>query len=99
MPITVTARHPALGAEIRVPTLTGSAVTVKLPAGTANGRTLRVKGRGGPRKDGTAGDLLVTVEVAVPAKLSGKAREAVEAFRDATKDDDPRAGLLPGGGR
>ncbi|MDQ1619905.1 MAG: molecular chaperone DnaJ, partial [Actinomycetota bacterium] len=45
------------------------------------------------RKDGTKGDLLVTVEVVVPDKLSGKAREAVEAFRDATVDEDPRARL------
>jgi molecular chaperone DnaJ len=83
----------ALGGEVKVPTLGGAPVTLRLAPGTANGRTLRVRGRGATRKDGTKGDLLVTVEVVVPDKLSGKAREAVEAFRDATVDEDPRAGL------
>jgi molecular chaperone DnaJ len=83
----------ALGGEIRVPTLGGPPVTLKLAPGTANGRTLRVKGRGATRKDGTKGDLLVTVQVVVPDKLTSKAKEAVEAFRDATAGDDPRAGL------
>ncbi|MGZ4598162.1 MAG: molecular chaperone DnaJ [Actinomycetes bacterium] len=86
----------ALGGEVRVPTLGGSPVTLKLAPGTANGRTLRVRGRGATRKDGTKGDLLVTIEVVVPDKLSGKARDAVEAVRDATAADDPRAGLLDG---
>ena len=95
----VTFPEAALGAEIKVPTLGGSPVTLRLPPGTANGRTFRVKGRGAPRKDGTRGDLLVTVDVVVPAKLAGKGRDAVEAMRDATADEDPRAGLLgPSGG-
>ncbi len=84
----------ALGSALRVPTLGGAPVTLKLPPGTSNGRTLRVRGRGATRKDGSRGDLLVEIQVVVPDRLSGKAREAVEAFRDATTDDDPRAGLL-----
>jgi molecular chaperone DnaJ len=72
-------------------------VTLRLPAGTASGRTFRVRGKGVPRKDGSRGDLLVTVEVAVPTKLSPAAREAVEAFREATAGEDPRAGLLDRG--
>jgi molecular chaperone DnaJ len=94
MTVPVSFAEAALGGEVKVPTLGGSPVTVKLAPGTSNGRTLRVRGRGATRKDGTKGDLLVTVEVAVPDKLSGKARDAVEAFRDATAGDDPRAGLL-----
>ncbi|RKS80493.1 molecular chaperone DnaJ [Motilibacter peucedani] len=90
----VTFAEAALGADIRVPTLAGSTVTLKVPAGTANGRTFRVRGRGAPRKDGTKGDLLVTVSVAVPAKLSDDARAALEAFAAATAGDDPRAALL-----
>ena len=84
----------ALGAEIKVHTMGGSPVTLRVPAGTPNGRTFRVKGKGVPRKDGTRGDLLVTVEVAVPAKLSSAARDAVEAFKAATEGEDPRLGLL-----
>ena len=92
--VPVTFAEAALGAEIKVPTLTGAPVTLRLPAGTANGRTFRVKGRGVTRRDGTKGDLLVTVDVVVPGKLKGKAREAVEAFQDATAGEDPRSGLL-----
>jgi len=83
----------ALGADIDVPTLDGSTVRVRVPAGTPSGRTLRVRGRGVETKQGT-GDLLVTVEVVVPQRLNKKAKEAVEQFAAATKDDDPRADLL-----
>ena len=58
-----------------------------------------MRGKGVARKDGTTGDLLVTVEVAVPQKLDGAAREALEAFRDATAGDDPRDDLLLAGRR
>ncbi|MER8094479.1 molecular chaperone DnaJ [Streptomyces goshikiensis] len=84
----------ALGAEIRVPTLNGPSVTLKLPPGTPGGRTMRARGKGAVRKDGTRGDLLVTVEVAVPAELSDKAREALEMYRVATESQDPRAALF-----
>ena len=45
----------ALGAEIKIPTLGGAPVTLKIPAGTPNGRTFRVRGRGAAKKDGTQG--------------------------------------------
>ncbi len=95
--VPVTFAEAALGAEVRVPTLGGSPVTLRIPAGTANGRTFRVRGKGVPRTggDGTPrGDLLVTVEVTVPTTLSVEARQAVEALRDATNGDDPRGDLL-----
>jgi molecular chaperone DnaJ len=63
-------------------------VALKITPGTPSGRTMRVRGRGVPRKGG-AGDLLVTVEVAVPKTLDDGAREALEAF-SATQDIDPR---------
>jgi molecular chaperone DnaJ len=90
----VTFPEAALGAEIKVPTLGGHPVTLRVPAGTTSGRTFRVRGKGVTRRDGTHGDLLVSVDVAVPQKLDGKARQALEAFRDATSGEDPRAGLL-----
>jgi molecular chaperone DnaJ len=92
--VPVTFAEAALGAQISVPTFDGSTVTVKLPPGTPSGRVLRVKGKGVRRKDGSSGDLLVNVSVAVPQKLDGAAREAVEAYAAATAGDDPRAGLL-----
>ncbi|MHA7283939.1 DnaJ C-terminal domain-containing protein [Arthrobacter sp. TMS2-4] len=82
----------ALGAEIQVPTLSGEMVTMRVPAGTPSGRTLRLKGRGVKTSKAT-GDLLVTVDVVVPQNLSKEAQAAVETFRAATKDADPRAGL------
>lgn len=84
----------ALGAEIKIPTLGGAPVTLKIPAGTPNGRTFRVRGRGAPRSDGTKGDLLATVEVQVPATLDATAREAVEAYRAATAGKPLRSKLF-----
>lgn len=84
--VPVTFAEATLGAEIQVPTLAGTPVTVKIPAGTPSGRTLRVKGRGVPAKAG-AGDLLATVQITVPQRLSGDARAAVEAFAAATPGD------------
>ncbi len=84
----------ALGASIAVPTTDGSTVTLKIPAGTPNGRTFRVKGRGATRRDGTRGDLLVTVDVELPATLGDAARAAVEAYREAASGHDPRAALV-----
>jgi molecular chaperone DnaJ len=80
----------ALGATIEVPTLDGTPVRLKVPAGTPSGRVLRVKGRG----IGDKGDLLVTVQVVVPQRLSDAAREAVQAFGIATSGEDVRAGLM-----
>ena len=88
----------ALGADVAVPTLGGGRVTVKLPPGTPNGRTFRVRGKGAPRKDGTPGDLLVTVEVQVPAQLSDEARAAVQAYREASVGSELRGRLFESGG-
>jgi molecular chaperone DnaJ len=92
--VPVTFAEAALGAQIAVPTFDGTSVTLKLPAGTPSGRTLRVRGKGVRRKEGSFGDLLVTVMVAVPQKLDGPARAAVEAYAAATSGEDPRVGLM-----
>lgn len=85
--VPITFAEAALGTTLRVPTLDGS-VALKVAPGTPSGRTLRVRGRGVERR-GSQGDLLVTVEVAVPAKLDGAAREALEKYA-AAQTDDPR---------
>ena len=90
--VPVTFAEAALGAQVDVPTLDGGTVRVKVPEGTPSGRTLRVKGRGVATPSGT-GDLLVTVQVAVPQRLSDEARDAVEAFARSTQDQDVRADL------
>jgi molecular chaperone DnaJ len=92
LPVSIT--EAALGAQVKVPTLGGRAVTLKLPEGTPNGRTFRVRGKGMPRKDGTRADLLVTVEVQVPSRLDAESKAALEALRDAQSDTDPRAELF-----
>lgn len=91
--VPVTFAEAALGAEIKVPTLDGASVTLRIPAGTPNGRSFRVRGRGVAHRDGSKGDLLVTVEVTVPSKLTEEQRRAVEQLRAAGLGD-PRAGLF-----
>ena len=86
--IPVTFPEAALGSEIKIPTYDHSTVTLKIPAGTKSGTTFRVKGRGVATTKST-GDLLVTVEIAVPAELSPKERAAIEALSEVT-DWSPR---------
>jgi molecular chaperone DnaJ len=89
----VTFAEAALGATVSVPTLSGDPVKVRIAPGTPNGRVLRVKGRGIAAKNHT-GDLLAKVTVAIPQKLSSKAREAVEVLRAEEVDADPRADVF-----
>ena len=86
--VPITFPEAALGTTLRVPTLDGS-VALRVAPGTASGRTLRVRGRGAPKRGGGHGDLLVTVEVAVPQTMSAAAREALETYAQA-QTDDPR---------
>jgi molecular chaperone DnaJ len=86
----VTFAEAALGADLKVPTLAGDDVTVRLAAGTPTGRVLRVKGRG-IKKGAVTGDLLITIEVQVPRALEGKALEAIKTFAQATAQEDVRA--------
>jgi molecular chaperone DnaJ len=92
MTLPVTFTEAALGADIKVPTLDGDEVTVRIAPGTPNGRTLRIKSRGVKTARGT-GDLLITIEIQVPQRVDGKAREALEAFAKATEEFDPRLDL------
>lgn len=79
----------ALGTTITVPTL-DSQVSLRVPAGTANGRVLRVRGKGIRKRDRAQGDLLVTLEVVVPSTVEGRAREALEKYAEAIAEQDPR---------
>jgi molecular chaperone DnaJ len=77
LPITFT--EAALGTKVTVPTLEGQ-VTLKIPPGTQNGKTFRVRGKGSTRPGGGIGDLLVTVEIQVPTKLTKQEKESLERF-------------------
>ncbi len=87
----ITFPEAALGSEVKVPTLNGP-VTLKIPAGTSSGKTFRIRGRGIGRSDGSKGDLLATVQVAVPSKLSKKEQELVRELGE-SKDESPRKHL------
>jgi molecular chaperone DnaJ len=89
----VTFAEAALGADIKVPTLSEDYVTVRIAPGTPTGRTLRVKGRG-VTKGSTTGDLLVTVEVQVPQRVDGKALDALKKFAEETATDDIRVDFV-----
>jgi molecular chaperone DnaJ len=92
--VPVTFTEATLGAEIKVPVLRGQPVSLRIPPGTPNGRTFRVRGKGVRRPDATQGDLLVKVDVQVPTQLSDDARNALEKFREATTGANPRDELL-----
>lgn len=89
--VPVTFVEAALGSTITVPTL-GDPVKLKVPAGTATGKTFRVSGRGVASAKST-GDLMVTVEVAVPAELSDEQRAKLEEFGALDPTANPRAHL------
>ncbi len=86
----VTYAEAALGADVRVPTLNGP-VTMKVPAGTPNGKTFRLKGKGVPRRGGH-GDLLVTTRIEVPRKLSKPEKELLKQLQQ-TEKESPRRRL------
>ncbi len=90
MSLPVTFVEATLGADIKVPTLSGEEVTVRLAPGTSNGRVLRIKGHGVKGASGV-GDLLVSVEVQVPQRVTPKAQQALEEFATETADEDVRA--------
>ncbi len=87
----VTFDEAALGADIKVPTYGGESVKLRLPAGTQQGRIFRVKGHG-IDTGGRAGDLLVTVDIAVPANLNKQQKAALAAYAEAS-GESPRAHL------
>ena len=89
--VPVTFSEAALGANLRVPTLNGP-VTLKIPAGTASGKTFRVRGKGAPRAKGGAGDLLVTVQVDVPQKLTKEEKELLSRLQEVQRES-PRKRL------
>jgi molecular chaperone DnaJ len=86
----VTYPELALGAQVQVPTINGP-VTLKVPAGTATGKTFRVRGKGAAKPKGGTGDLLVTVKVDVPKKLNKQQKELLEQLREG--QESPRTGL------
>ncbi len=75
----ITPWEAALGAEVSVPTLDGS-VTMKIPAGSQSGQSLRLRGKGLPAREGGHGDLYMTLKIVVPRDLSPRERELFESL-------------------
>ena len=91
--VPVTFVEATLGATIEVPTLGGEPVKLRVAPGTPSGRVLRVKGRGVTTPKGV-GDLLATVQIAVPGNLPADAQAHLEAFAAAMPAENPRTELL-----
>jgi molecular chaperone DnaJ len=87
----ITFAEAVLGSQIEVPTLDGPTVTLRLKPGTQSGSRHRVKGKGIVTKS-AQGDLIVTVDVAVPTSLSEGEREAIESL--AALSSSPRDKIL-----
>jgi molecular chaperone DnaJ len=93
--VPVTYAEAALGVTVEVPTPDGPRVSLKVPAGSENGKLLRLKGRGAPKLNGTGnGDLLARVRITVPKKLTKAEREALEALQKVSKEN-PREAFTP----
>ena len=90
--VPVTMAEAALGATVRVPTPEGGSVALKVPAGTQEGRLLKIRGKGAPRLGGSGkGDLIARVNVLTPERLNGEQKELLKKFAESRKED-PRAG-------
>jgi len=81
--VPVTFAEAALGADVEVPTLTGEKVTLRVKPGTQSGSRQRIKGRGIDTVK-RQGDLIVTVDIAVPTELSDEERRVIEELAQVT---------------
>ncbi|WP_409297596.1 molecular chaperone DnaJ [Peribacillus sp. SCS-26] len=87
MPVTVV--QAALGDEILVPTLHGK-VSLKIPAGTQNGKTFRLKGKGVPNVRGYGqGDQHITIRVVTPTKLTDRQKQLLREFAELSGQNTP----------
>lgn len=72
----------ALGGEVKVPTLKGKTLALKVPAGTQGGKQFRLAGQGMPRQRGGYGDLYARVRLVLPEPMTDEQRRLFEALRD-----------------
>ncbi|HEU5278855.1 MAG TPA: molecular chaperone DnaJ [Gaiellaceae bacterium] len=92
--VPVSYSEAALGATVEVPTPYGERVSLKVPAGTQDGRQLRIRGKGAPKLNASGkGDLIAKLRLAVPKKLTKAEREALEQLQKASHED-PRERLF-----
>ncbi len=82
------------GADIEVPVFDGKPVRIRIPAGTKTGAKFRARDKGVAKSDGQHGDLIVTVEIAVPKDISDDAKKALQEFSEFTSDFNPREDIM-----
>lgn len=88
--VPLTMVEAALGATVRVPTPEGS-VALKVPAGTQDGKLLKLKGKGAPRLGASGkGDLIARIKVLTPQNLNRHEKDLLKKFAESRKED-PRA--------
>jgi molecular chaperone DnaJ len=91
--VPVTYPEAVLGTTVEIPTPDGR-VSLKVPAGTQDGKLFRIRGRGAPNLNGSGkGDVLARVRVTVPTRLTKAEREAVENLQKVSREN-PREGLV-----
>ncbi|MGI0091587.1 MAG: molecular chaperone DnaJ [Nitrososphaerales archaeon] len=91
--ISIDIASASLGTTIQVPTIEGKPIDLVVPAGTQTGTTLKIKGKGLAGLGGSSrGNQLVTVNVAVPAKLSDRQKDLLKQFKQL--EDEKRKGLF-----
>jgi molecular chaperone DnaJ len=91
--VPVTYPEAALGATVEVPTPYGERLSLKVAAGSEDGKLLRMRGHGAPRLKGSGkGDLLARVRLTVPQRLTKAEREALEQLQKVSREN-PREGL------
>lgn len=94
--VPVTFPEAVFGTTVEVPKPLGGSVRLKVPQYCSNGQSLRVKEAGVPNKNGTAGDLLVTIQVQVPKSLTEDAEKALSEYAKLAQEVNPREGLKDG---
>ncbi len=91
--VDVPVAEAALGGEVRVPTLKGRALALKVPAGTQGGKVFRLAGQGMPRARGGFGDLHAKVRLVLPEQLTEEQRELFERLRGTMSRAGDEAGV------
>ncbi|WP_421702205.1 molecular chaperone DnaJ [Aliiroseovarius sp.] len=82
----------ALGGEVEVPTIDGGRSRVKIPAGSQNGRQMRLRGKGMPAlRGGGQGDMYIELGVETPVNLSSKQKELLREFETLGEENNPES--------
>lgn len=91
--VEVPVAEAALGSEVRVPSLKGKTLALRIPPGTQSGKTFRLAGQGMPRRGGGFGDLRVQVQLVLPEPMTDEQRELFERLKTSTDGAEVGGGV------